>query len=54
MITTKTVKSNPQFTVQLSNWKTQPTLTGMEFGFHAAAGAKPVTSVTSSCAAGAR
>ena len=49
VITTKTVKANPQFTVQLSNWNTQPTVTGLEFGFHAPAGAKPVTSVTSSC-----
>ena len=49
VITTKNVKANPQFTVQLSNWNTQPALTGLEFGFHAPAGAKPVTSVGSSC-----
>ncbi len=49
VITTKTVKANPQFTVQLSNWDTQPKITGMEFGFHAPTGAKPVTSVTSAC-----
>jgi hypothetical protein len=54
VITTKNVKSNPQFTVQLSNWNTQPALTGLEFGFHAPAGAKPVTSITSSCVAGTR
>lgn len=54
VITTKTVKANPQFTVQLSNWDTQPKLSGGEFGFQAPAGAKPVTSVTSSCVAGTR
>ena len=28
VITTKNVKANPQFTVQLSNWNTQPKLSG--------------------------
>jgi hypothetical protein len=54
VITTKDVKANPQFSVQLSNWDTQPKLAGQEFAFQAPAGAKPVPSVTSSCVAGTR
>lgn len=49
VITTKTVKANPQFTVQLSNWDTQAKPSSFDFGFRAPAGAKPVSSVTSSC-----
>jgi hypothetical protein len=49
VITTKNVKANPQFTVQLSNWNTQPKLSAQEFAFQAPAGAKPVAAVTSSC-----
>ena len=54
VITTKTVKEHPQFTVQLSNWDTQPSFSSAEFVYQAPAGAKPVAAVTSSCAAGAR
>ena len=49
VITTKNVKANPQFSVQLSNWNTHPIFTGQEFAFQAPAGAKPVASVTSTC-----
>ena len=49
VITTKNVKANPQFSVQLSNWNTHPIFTGQEFVFQAPAGAKPVASVTSTC-----
>jgi hypothetical protein len=54
VITTKKVKGAPQFTVQLSNWDTQPKLSGLEFEHHPAAGAKPIQSVTSACVAGTR
>jgi len=49
VITTKNVKANPQFSVQLSNWNTHPIFTGQEFAFQAPTGAKPVASVTSTC-----
>ncbi len=49
VITTKNVKANPQFTVQLSNWNTHPIFTGTEFAFQAPSGAKPVASVVSTC-----
>ncbi len=49
VITTKKVKGQPQFTVQLSKWDTMPKLTAADFAFAAPAGAKPVSSVTSSC-----
>jgi hypothetical protein len=49
VITTKNVKANPQFSVQLSNWNTQPVFTGQEFTFQPPTGAKPVASVTSTC-----
>ena len=49
VITTKTVKSNPQFTVQLSNWDTQARATSLDFAFRAPSGAKAVTSVASTC-----
>jgi hypothetical protein len=54
VITTKTVKERPQFTVQLSNWNLQPRLTDADFAFPSAAGAKAITSVTSSCLSGPR
>lgn len=54
VITTKTVKERPQFTVQLSNWNLQPKLSDPEFAFAAPSGAKPITSVTSSCLPGTR
>jgi hypothetical protein len=49
VITTKNVKANPQFSVQLSNWNTHPIFTGQAFAFQAPVGAKPATSVTSTC-----
>jgi hypothetical protein len=54
VITTKTVKERPQFTVQLSNWNLQPKLSDADFAFPAPAGAKAITSVTSSCLLGPR
>ena len=54
VITSKKVKGSPQFTVQLSDWDTQPKLSGLEFQHHPTAGAKPIQSVTSSCVAGTR
>lgn len=51
VITTKAVKGNPQFTVQLSNWNTQPKLSAAEFAFQPPAGAKAVTGVVSPCLA---
>jgi hypothetical protein len=49
VITTKTVKGNPEFSVQLSNWNTQPKLSESLFAFNAPAGAKPGKSVAASC-----
>ena len=49
VITTKNVKANPQFSVQLSNWNTNPIFTGQEFTFQPPAGGKAVPSVTSTC-----
>jgi hypothetical protein len=49
VITTKTVKGNPEFSVQLSNWNTQPKLSDALFAFHAPAGAKPDKSVAAAC-----
>jgi hypothetical protein len=49
VITTKTVKGEPEFSVQLSNWNTQPKLSDSMFAFQAPAGAKPSKSVTQSC-----
>lgn len=54
VITTKAVKGNPQFTVQLSNWNTQPKLSATDFTFPPPQGAKAATGVTSSCVAGTR
>jgi hypothetical protein len=54
VITTKAVKGNPQFTVQLSNWNTQPKLSAADFTFQPPAGAKAATGVTSSCLAAGR
>lgn len=51
VITTKGVKGNPQFTVQLSNWNTQPKLSTAEFAFQPPAGAKAVTGVAPACLA---
>jgi hypothetical protein len=49
VITTKDVKGNPEFSVQLSNWNTQPKLSEATFAFNAPAGAKPGKSVAASC-----
>jgi len=49
VITTKNVKANPQFSVQLSNWNTNPIFTGQEFTFQPPPGGKAVPSVTSTC-----
>jgi len=49
VITSKKVKGQPQFTVQLSNWDTTPKLAAGDFAFEPLAGAKPASSVTSSC-----
>ena len=49
VITTKDVKGNPEFAVQLSKWNTQPKLADADFAFNAPAGAKPDKSVGASC-----
>ena len=49
VITTKDVKGQPEFSVQLSNWNTQPKLSEATFAFNAPAGAKPGKSVAASC-----
>jgi hypothetical protein len=54
VITTKAVKGNPEFAVQLSNWNTQPKLAASEFAFQAPQGAKAVAGVASQCVAGTR
>jgi hypothetical protein len=48
---TKTVKGNPEFAVQFSDWNTQPRLPDSTFEFHAAPEAKSVQAVVSSCGA---
>jgi len=50
VITTKTVKDRPQFSVQLSNWQTRASLSDAKFQFQQPAGATAVKSVTTSCA----
>jgi hypothetical protein len=54
VITTKTVKERPQFTVQLSNWNVQPKLSDPEFAFPAPEGARSVKSIAGSCLPGNR
>jgi hypothetical protein len=54
VITTKTVKEHPQFTVQLSDWDTQPKLAPTDFAYQKPEGAKAVTAVTASCVPGNR
>jgi hypothetical protein len=49
VITTKDVKGQPEFSVQLSNWNTQPKLSEATFAFNAPFGAKPGKSVAASC-----
>jgi hypothetical protein len=52
VITTKTVRGRPQFSVQLSNWQLQPPLVDETFQFQPPAGATSVKSIDPSCAAG--
>ena len=49
VITTKAVKGHPEFSVQLSNWNTQPKVSEASFAFQPPAGAKPGKSVAESC-----
>jgi hypothetical protein len=49
VITTKTVKGSPEFSVQLSKWNTQPKLSDAMFAFQAPAGAKADKSVATAC-----
>lgn len=49
VITTKDVKGSPEFSVQLSNWNTQPKLSDATFAFNAPTGAKPGKSVAAAC-----
>jgi hypothetical protein len=51
VITTKTVKGNPEFSVQLSHWNTQPKLSASTFQFQPAADAKRAQSIAASCMA---
>jgi len=43
VITSKTIAGNPQYTVQVSNWKAGDKVVGRDFAFKAPAGAKQVT-----------
>jgi hypothetical protein len=49
VITTKTVRGRPQFSVQLSNWQLQPTLVETMFQFQPPAGATSVKTVDPAC-----
>jgi hypothetical protein len=49
VITTKDVKGNPEFAVQLSDWNTSPKMSETMFAFHAPTGAKADKSVAKSC-----
>lgn len=49
VITTKNVKGNPEFSVQLSNWNTNPKISEATFAFNAPAGAKADKAVAKSC-----
>ena len=50
VITTKTIKSQPAFTVQLSNWEPQASLGDSTFAFQAPSEATRVQAFTSACA----
>ena len=49
VITSKAVKGQPEFSVQLSNWNVQPKVSDALFAFQAPAGAKAGKSVAESC-----
>ena len=49
VITTKTMKEQPEFTVQMSNWEPQAKLPDSTFEFKAPAGAKKVEGLPTSC-----
>jgi hypothetical protein len=51
VITTKTIKGHPQFSVQFSNWQTRVTQPESTFQFQAPAGATSVASVPTTCGA---
>jgi hypothetical protein len=50
VITTKDAPGHPQFSVQMSDWNTQPNLPASAFEFQPPVGAKAGTSVADSCA----
>jgi hypothetical protein len=50
VITTKTIKSQPEFTVQLSEWEPQASLSESTFAFQAPSEATRVQAFNSSCA----
>jgi hypothetical protein len=49
VITTKTVKGNPEFAAQFSDWNTQPGLSASTFEFEQPANAKAAHGVSASC-----
>jgi hypothetical protein len=51
VITTKDAPGHPAFSVQMSDWNTQPNLPTSTFDFQAPAGARPGKSVAMSCGA---
>jgi hypothetical protein len=51
VITTKTMKEQPEFTVRLSHWEPQATLDDATFAFQPPAGSKHVDSLPTSCGA---
>jgi hypothetical protein len=51
VITTKTMKEQPEFTVRLSHWEPQATLADATFAFQPPPGSKRVDSLPASCAA---
>jgi hypothetical protein len=51
VITTKTMKAQPEFTVQLSHWEPQAKLADSTFAFQPPSGAKRVESFPTSCQA---
>jgi hypothetical protein len=52
VITTKTMKEQPQFTVELSKWETDAKMSDSVFAFHPPAGATRVSSFPTVCRAG--
>jgi hypothetical protein len=51
VITTKTMKEQPEFTVRVSRWEPQATLAAATFAFRPPAGSKRVESLPTSCGA---